>query len=95
MNDFVHRQGWRALNVWNLENPSNLLNPLNLWNLSNPWKHDEQPDRTGQQRVVLEPQQQVEKSVEHQERRRNGAARPPAIQHRSRIPRDQQRRDPR
>ena len=39
MNDFVHRQGWRALNVWNLENLSNLLNllnRLNLWNLSNP-----------------------------------------------------------
>lgn len=37
MNDFVHRQGWRALNVWNLENLSNLLNLLNPWNLSNPW----------------------------------------------------------
>ena len=40
MNVFVHRQGWRALNVWNLENLSNLLNPWNLsnlWNLSNPW----------------------------------------------------------
>ena len=37
MNDFVRRQGWRALNVWNLENLSNLLNLLNPLNLSNPW----------------------------------------------------------